>query len=757
MRATKRWTQHLTSEIGRHILKVGCLYALLGTTLLLEAWLVWTWLPRLLPDSMSWNEVNVAVALCVMPIVALACLFRLPWGRSRVAPRYVIKPAQCAKVPSSVNPLVITAALNSGIASWRTSAKRGDGAYGPSGASVSVPHLSVPLDWLWGALRRALTGVKDIVVEATFYDDQKPFRLVAWAHGTEFIAKVELDSDQDFFIALERAVEDIVLLLFEGLDPLLRSQIHAASENYDEAIKLLRRQAPSLRRDLELASHLMNCHRDDLAREHLAVISADYVLVRRARKTEIRELGAALDIKVGDYDCARATLTQLLHGRRAQPPEFRQRVLTLLADCERDDGRMEEALRLYGEAQRLALARLPRVTGLTERATREECFRRMQVRSTPEAATLVYQMQVLNSSTATCLRRLGRDPSDQYSGELELVHQYRAMTGYFHWQNLMHAGNVLKYWASADLRFGRLDDATQRFQDALHYFDEAARLQATAQERADDFNSQTQLAWCQCGKLLCTRALLALAQWPDVPVEIEESIRVALALFDAVADESIDALRRHWERACTLPRGSDEADEALLAVSVLATHAMLTCGDDDRIAGMAAALADLRGAETRPVDETIQRSFESVAAISPQGPLDTGERLAFLLGAVAVLQRVREVAPQDVARLQDKVRQKANEQALLALSESMFAALDTSYVHQAEHAYGLACLQAILSNCISYTGLEPIGQVAGYLRRAIDLSSTASSRSGFVGRARNDPDFDHLREHPAIRELLMLA
>ncbi|WP_157638637.1 tetratricopeptide repeat protein [Burkholderia ubonensis] len=760
MQPIDRLVALLTAHASRDVAKVITLWAILGSTLMLELWLLWTWTTPIHFSSKPGFTVYTASAV-LLPLLSTACYFRLPTGRRRIDVRYIVRPVQCVRVPSEYNPQAITLALNRELGYWRGVAKARPAQSLPPAASVNVAHLSLPVEWLWSTCRRTLTGLSDVTIEATLIDFSKPHRLVAWCSGSGFPAESNIDPTSENW--LNESVLSVVNKLIEEIDPACRAQICWWRQEYDKAIRLLRQQPPTPSRDLDIARLYFYGNQDDLALEQLQVVETGYKWLSRKRRDEIHQLRAEIYEKVGEYAKAEEALQELIHraiSRTGKDCIWARELKTMLGGCHLDAGAFEEALLCYEQVEALALAHLRRITGSPTAADLPTCLRRGLVRPSVELDNLLLEICNLFAARATCLRLQGQDPYPEYVRELDVLLARRSSPRDSPWQLDMRCAQIFKYAAYATLSRRELEDATQLFQKALQLYRDAIQRSADDPYGRFDFQVQTNLAWCECGKFQCQRFILALEVWPELHNLNEEYFRIVADLVDALPVEEQERFLRMWTLVGLQDVDNEERDEALVKAAAIVTRRLLDSWEPGALAILRHRLTQLSGSPSQsPSKDLVDRIFDQCLIADESNGRELERRRNLLEGTIGLLNLIQEERGDgDLDRLAEKFRQQYEEKEIYDQCIQKIEVLKSSPNHQAEHAYCLACINAILCDRIEdgspYVDLINLETVAENLERAIDCSQSETTRSGYIGRARTDPDFDHIRLHPRVRRLL---
>lgn len=691
----------------------------------------------------AWSDLGVMLVTLVLALIAAVLFFRLPTGRKHVATRYVLKPVQSADASARYNPQVITMALGRELKRWLTKSYD-QSSQATSGGTLTVANISVSLDWLWAAIKQWIIGSRVVVVEAIYFESNDSHRLDVWVKGgkTGYIYTKTVGSISTL---IDEAVGSLALELLEELDEVLRGMIYWEFEHFDEAIRLFRRQLPSLERDLDLARLFMVSNREDLALEQVRAVMDDYPLLTWRHRADIRELETEINLRIEEYQAARQSLENLIRRRALRRKRARKvderRWMRLIGDCYRGEGAYKEAWVQYTKVESLVLEELRCTAKLADCAGLAECLRRSVARPTPALVDLLCEMLAVCESKATCLRMRQSDPTSEYANQLAILKALESSQG-SDWRIKMSIAQIHKYMGHA----ARLDPerAYWHFDKALQAYDEAIRLEEFAPFRNENFSAQVDMAWCECGKLLCNRALRSLTNWSSLPIRIESIIRAVLSLSQCLSPDERPTFVEQWAQA--------EGETIQCNVALAEAAALMTRAARAKIAPLQrqellAFLRDSNPGATAEFDVDMIGEIATKYEIgSDPGNAENDDRTLF----------------ETVLRLLDVVRKEPSEVIAFLESEifitdrciEKFKNLGGSEHHEPEQAYGMACLHAILYSDPAPGADDPIDNVLGFLERAIRLTRSGTTQSHYLGRIRTDHDFDQIREYPKFAEFL---
>lgn len=760
----------LCSDATRELAKTLLLSTLVTFAIVVELALFHRWLPRAKTTFLSWEIFDSGVAAVAMPLIAVACFYRLPMGQKRLGRRYVIRQIVCTRPSPEVNPLAIAAAIAREIALWRTFARSEKSASEGSGATLTLAHFSISVDWLLNLAKSLITGSRPVTIEVTFSDYSKPYRLIASIGDTGTPISADLDPERPFVESLERAIADLVLDLLETLDPVRRAQIHWGRENFDEALRLFREQPPSLERDLDLARMFLLSHRDDLAREQLDLLDDEHILLSWGRHADVKRMKAELLIKIGEYDQARQLLNEMIaqyeHGLLQRTRRRRVELLILLGQCDLQDGRPEEALISVHQAYGLALDEYRRIAGTAANASLEECLRRTLVRPRESDDQMLNCLNDIFESRAACLRLQGLNPISEYDAQLAVLITQWEVSQYMSWQLNMRAGQIQKYAATAEVNAGRLDWAVSRFQEACEFYVNArdgALHEARNSRASDGIGVRANAAWCEAGMFACKRALWVLtnddfaqrfASLSPIEMRFHAIVKLSLRLD---APHRTDWLARWAGLHGLFIQGSSRYEQSFASIALSLSR---TLADREEIKDLEEALLSPEQAASVSAMDTqeVRRLFIQASTAVDETEKDNLGSLAAFGIALSLLECTRHLPDTDTFnRWMNRFEMIFDEERSWRSCFDSFHALRDFPRHVAEHHYGLACLGAIQCNAVLSTELSPLQEALDELERAIAASRSVSTRSGLIGRARIDPDFDHLRAHPRMREALQTS
>ena len=743
----------LRSDANRHRLKSLGLWLLIALALLLQASIDLAFLPAIRSFGIRWDVISGAGASLILLFVAAAGFFRVAAGRKFIKRRYVVKPILSTRSAPEFNAQAVTALLLVELGRWQSRALAPEAA-SPTEAAFTTPYLSIRLRGVGSFLRRVFTGSRDIVIEGVLHDAEKPMRLDVWADVSYQIISEPVESDPSNTNGLSRAVHEVVLRLIEELDPVLRSQIHWYHQNYAEAIELLRRQPPTLNRDRDLALLFMACHRNDLARALLVSLPREHFLLSWSQRADVAELLAALNIAVGDYGAARAILEELLrkNSRRGRDRRAarKRRLLLLMGNNECGNGEFARAMQYYDSAELSSIEEIARRTRLPPAASLVDSLLECEIRPIEDQESLLEELGQIYDAKATCRRLLGLDPSFDYATDLHILSVLRDTTPYSS-QRSMRTAQVTEYWAGASARHGELDTAARLFAEAGELY---GRAYSGVEPGAREFGIKTDIAWCECGKWWCRRCELDLKPKPQVPVRVEEGLALIFQLLEELSEADKTTFVQSWTRAHRLSEDvTAYYDELTAAANVLVSCLLAKMHIHDLAQLLPRSEVGAAPAGIPVLEEARVRSaFEQRMQLTPRVP-DPPRLFEIYWGIVTRLALIGHAGEQ-ANPLAERIRLETEAKSMLHRCLDRFESLSASPYHEAERAYGMACVTANWCDHILFVEPEYIMEVARHLWTAIDKSTSGPVQSVFVGRARTDSDFDAIREHPAIRRLL---
>jgi hypothetical protein len=728
--------RYVSGEIVTKLLKSAVIVAGCVAAIAVSLWLTRVWLGRNAASISTWSDLATIAGIIFFALLAVAAYFRIPAVRKRQRPHFVLRPVQCTSAKSEINPQALTLALSREI-NWLLSEDFAPTTQTEAAGTLTVASLSISVEWIWGAFRRAVMATPEIVIESLCVDDGLPIKLQVWARG--YVAFEGTAGTLDELV--RKTVRPAALHLIETLNPIVGARAHAWLQAYDDAIRIFRAQPPSLARDLDLARILTRSHQDAIALEQIAAIRQDYRLLLPSRNEDVLALEAFVDHKVGNFEEARKTLNVLLRKRplwstfesRARHRGWRM----ILADCDLHEGKYGDALRQYEALEQTCTKELLRVTRLGEHEDFDKCLRRCSARPTDAMGQVLEDLDTILDSKAACLRLKHSDPIPVYERRLHVLETLERFQP--------SSSDVNSRVARVHEYLGRAH-ASNPIAARKHYGIACAEYANAINNMSDsdsNFAAGVDHAWCSSGQLSCQRALSTLAD-PELHEDLRWICMSARELIPCVSEDEFPSLIQEWNEV----EGAEEETDLLSAFARFCAH--LTRGVVKHVgAADWGAWVEERGLEGDATlfPEDIRTDALAARKLTVAHHGDILDVIATLLLPLVGISGLFGVVLKEYAE-----ELEAGNKCI-----ERFHALTGSTYHECECAYGIACLRASLLPP-QLADSTKVGVVIQCLKDAIDLTSGGGSvRSGFIGRARIDFDFDHIRDLPEFRAIVGLS